>query len=213
MTTSPRQLPLHFPSHGGRRRGAGRKPSLRPLTLHRARPALAARYPVHVTLRARASVGNLRGARLFRAVERALAEGRGRFGFRLVHFSVQFDHLHLLVEAPDAQTLTQAMRGLAVRLARRINRALGRSGAVLAGRYHARILRSPTEVRRALAYVLDNWRKHALLPVPPGTLDPRSSAHLLDVAVPGEAPVLPPGTWLLAVGWRRFRAGTASPLR
>jgi len=164
---------------------------------------------VHVTLRTRWVVGNLRGPRLFRAIERALAAGKRRFGFRLVHFSVQADHLHLLVEAPDAVALSRAMKGLAVRLARRINRALGRSGAVLLGRYHERILRSPTEVRRALAYVLDNWRKHALLPPAPGALDPRSSAHLLElrgVLSGRDSPVLVPLTWLLAVGWRT-RAG------
>ncbi|HEY1555591.1 MAG TPA: hypothetical protein VGF94_12225, partial [Kofleriaceae bacterium] len=35
-----------------------------------------------------------------------------------------------------------------------------RSGAVFPDRYHARILKSPTSVRNAIRYVVNNWRKH-----------------------------------------------------
>src|SRR5207244_3534237 len=93
--------------------------------------------------------------------------------FRVLHFSVQADHVHLVVESDASLGLSRGVQGLAIRMARAINRALGRCGRVWGDRYHARALRTPREVRNALVYVLNNWRKH--LPQVRG-LDPRSSA-------------------------------------
>jgi hypothetical protein len=126
---------------------------------------------------------------------------------RVVHFSVQADHLHLLVEAPDTDALCLGARGLAIRLARAINRALGRAGAVWGDRYHMRALRTPREVRHGLVYVLMNFKKHIH-----GArgIDPLSSAAALDGlrdSVPRPEPLPPavsrPRTWLLHIGWRR----------
>jgi REP element-mobilizing transposase RayT len=86
--------------------------------------------------------------------------GADRFGFRLVHFSVQGNHVHLLVEAKDEKALAKGMGGLGVRVARGLNKVMGRAGKVLDDRYHAHVLRTPTEVRRARSYLLQNARKH-----------------------------------------------------
>jgi hypothetical protein len=122
------------------------------------------------------------------------------------------------------------MQGLAIRVARRINRAEGRKGRLFAERYHARILRSPREVRRALVYVLNNSRRHAGRDVTfaHDWVEPLSSARWFDgwrwaprapldeekramkernaqnVKNAEECPVVPAGTWLLATGWRRY---------
>ena len=161
MATRGRQLALPVrATWGGRRKGAGRKPGPRPIVLHRARAEHKSRFPLHVTLRARADVGSLRGARLYPTIEAAIAAG-SRSVFRIVHFSVQGDHMHLIVEARDKTALSMGVRGLMIRVARALNRAAGRSGPVWADRYHARDLRSPREVRNALCYVLLNARKHA----------------------------------------------------
>jgi REP element-mobilizing transposase RayT len=114
-----------------------------------------------VTTRVRAEVWNLRSHRCFRAIRRAFAAGCARFGFRLVHFSVQGNHIHYVVEAPDEVALGRAMKGLEVRMARALNKVMRRQGAVFADRYHAHILRSPREAARAVRYVLENWRMHA----------------------------------------------------
>ena len=98
---------------------------------------------------------------MFRSVRRALAGARDRFGFRLVHFSVQRDHLHLLAEAHDRRALGRGMQGLAIRVAKAVNRRLDRHGKVFGDRYHAHALRTPRETRSALRYVLSNIRKHA----------------------------------------------------
>ena len=191
--TAPVQLAL--PTWGGRRQGAGRKRKS-PLRLvsHKRRPAHAARFPLHVVLRARQDAPGLRRKQVFRAVRQALEAGAAKAGFRLVHFSVQGNHLHLVVEALDKVALSRGMQGLAVRIARAVNRSAGRDGRVFADHYFARELRTPAEVRRAVRYVLDNRMLHGRLQ--PGT-DPCASA----------APLVRPRTWLLTVGWLRSRAG------
>jgi hypothetical protein len=134
--------------------------------------------------------------------------------FRVVHFSVQVDHVHLMVEADDKARLSRGMAGLAIRLARAVNRVLRRTGRVWGDRYHARALGSPREVRHALVYVIMNWRKH--VPRARG-FDPCSSAFWFHgwkmgfPSIPPEdedertlgPPVRPPSTWLASAGWRR----------
>jgi REP element-mobilizing transposase RayT len=105
-------------------------------------------------------VWNLRSRRVFRVIGRALIEGADRFGMRICEYSVQGNHLHLLVEAEDGRALSHGMQGFIIRLARGLNRLMTRVGKVLADRYHARILRTPTEVVRALRYVRTNHAIH-----------------------------------------------------
>ena len=130
----------------------------------------------------------------------------------MVQFSVQSDHLHLIVEAAGTPALSRGLRGLSIRVARAVNRALGRSGSLWGDRYHTRALASPREVRHGLVYVLMNFRKHLAAP-PPG-LDPCSSAAWFDgFRAPGGGPravlardhaaTAAPRSWLGTVGWRR----------
>ena len=117
-------------------------------------------HPCHVTRKVRADVPSLRNARLVRALERSFARGCERGDFRLVHYSLQRDHVHLLVEATGTEALGRGMKATGARLARCVNRIYDRRGPVLADRYHARALRTPREVRAALRYVLLNARRH-----------------------------------------------------
>ena len=201
------QLELRPRTWGGARPGAGRKPSEgRRRVAHHRRPAHDPRCPVHVTLRAAADLPSLRAERVFPALRSALARSSGT-GFRVLQFSVQRDHLHLLVEADGSvATLTRGLQGLAIRLAKAVNRALARHGRVWGDRYHARSLATPREVRNALVYVLQNVRKH--VPYFRG-LDSRSSAAWFSgwkaarETVRSLSPVSCPRTWLATVGWRR----------
>jgi len=213
MGRTARQIPLPFRSRGGRRPNAGRKQTRpgRPCVPHRARPAHRAAYPVHVTLRARAGLPPLRDSGIF-AEMRAAIRGANRSpavgeAFRVVQFSVQNDHVHLVVEAADKDVLSRGLRGLAVRLARAIGRALATPGRVWGDRYHARALTTPRAVRNALVYVLLNARKHGVR-LPSG-VDRFSSAPWFDGfarrTAPREdaSPVRSARTWLATVGWRR----------
>ena len=192
---------------GGKREGAGRKPGPRPRTLHRARAVHSERHPVHLTLRSRREVTSLRAPLVFAAIVGAIRMGQ-RDSFRVVHYSVQEDHLHLFVEATDSPALERGVRGLLVRVARAVNRVLQRRGSLWADRYHRRDLRTPREVQHALAYVLCNDRKHHV-GVP--QFDACSSAAWFD-GWRGQRPAPPAGedppvraarTWLLTTGWRR----------
>jgi len=164
-----------------------------------------ARHPVHVTLRALDEIPSLRADAVYPDVRRALSRASKPF-FRVLQFSVQMDHIHLIVEAEGTLALTRGTQGLAIRCARAINRACHRRGRVWRHRYHAHYLRTPREVRAAYVYVLLNHRKH--LRASPG-IDPRSSGAWFEgwarpPPPPLEAsPVIAPRTWLAAVGWRR----------
>src|SRR5438067_6485069 len=204
----PRQLALPLPRRGGRREGAGR-PRTRPHpglvgpgVPHLTREEFAARHPIHVTLRLQPGIGYLRKYQRAKLVEGALREARIRFGMRIIHYSIQGNHLHLIVEAEGASALARAMQGLAIRLAKRLNALAGRSGSVFADRYHAHVLRSRRETARAIAYVRDNYRNHSHEHLPDGWEDPFSSARYLARDPDENAPVALPRTWLLRVGWR-----------
>jgi len=185
---------------------------------HRERERIPGWCPVHVTLRVRRDVLSLRTVALVREFQRSLAEASERGSFRVAHYSLQGDHAHLIVEAHGKEALAAGMKSIGARLARAANRVFGRSGPVLDGRYHHRLLRTPREVRRALVYVLTNARRHlrkagrkvgAAAPL----LDPASSARWFDGWRPMAASRLPetaaarevarPRTWLLRTGWRR----------
>ncbi len=147
------------------------------------RPRVIRATPVHVTVRLVPEVRQLRSTRRFRIIRRSLVRGGLRFGFRLVHYSVQSSHLHLIGEAPDARAVGRAMKGLGVRIARGLNGLLRRSGPVIAERYHLRVVRDPRHAHRTLAYVLNNLRRHMAQrgrKLPHDYLDECSSAPAFD---------------------------------
>ena len=201
-----RQHELAFRGWGGARPGAGRKPKgARAGVSHAARPALSAHHPVHATVRLRAGLPSLRRDSTRAVVERAIAAGSGRAGFRLTEYSLQSNHLHLIVEADARSSLARGMQGFLVRLARALNRRWRRTGSVFADRYHARALRSPREVRAALVYVLHNARHHGvrIRGVDPFTSGPWFDGWNAKLAPDRRSPVARARSWLLRVGWRR----------
>jgi putative transposase len=127
-------------------------------------------------MRVRNGLPSLRSTRAFRAVAGSLRKGKERLGFRLIHFTVQGNHLHLLVEADDVVALARGMKGLSVRMARALNRLHGVSGQVFPDRFHSRALKSPREIAYAMRYVLGNHMKHGLADWNRGPTDPCSSA-------------------------------------
>ena len=196
---------------GGRRKGAGRKPKGDKAGVsHRSRAALASRFPVHVTTRLMRALPTLRSQGVYAVLCAAFAKGCERNGFRLVHYSVQGNHLHMIVEANDRSCLSRGMQGLLVRIARALNRLWRRVGKVFADRYHDHILRTPREVRHALAYVLNNARRHGVRLAQ--EIDWFTSGRWFDgwrtkstsrVEFELARPVARARNWLLNVGWRR----------
>jgi REP-associated tyrosine transposase len=201
------QLELPAKGRGGRRPGAGRPRSRRSGVPHLRRPRFR-NLPVHITLKVRDEIGSLRTEKRFLRIQRALFAACDRLGMRILQFSVQGNHLHLVVEAVHHQALAKAMQGLAIRLAKGINRLSRRRGAVFADRYHAHLLKTPAEVRNAVHYVLHNRRKHRREQgrwTHPWELDEFSSASgqaCWYVSDGGEAAmiVVEPRTWLARRG-------------
>jgi hypothetical protein len=161
---------------------------------HLRRARLSAKHPAHVSWTLVRAVGNLRRRKTMAVLFAALGEGSDKPGFRVVEFCAQRNHLHLVCEADDERALGRGLQGLGIRIARGLNARLGRKGRVFADRYFCRALTSPTEVRHALAYVLNNSRRHARNPLPRNWVDPCSSA-----------PLFP--------GWRNRRAARVMEVR
>lgn len=204
---------------GGRRAGAGRKPKPakeRTFVPHHARPVHKKRHPAHVTLRARKGLPSFREERVHQMLRRVLERQttrRYRGDFQVVHYSVQSNHLHLIVEATDKRTMRSGVSGLVIAFAKRLNMILERlTGKVWGDRYHARELMTPREVRNALVYLLQNYRKHGFTVHGPVVDDyssaPRFAGWTMPVVTRPDStkdpwPPRKPRTWLLDEGWSR----------
>ncbi len=124
------------------------------------RPELDKRHPLHVTIKLVAGLPKLRQKKYFRLVQGALLKAKAK-GLRVIHFSVQSNHVHLIVESSCKEELSCGMQSLCTSLAKRINFHLGRCGSVFKDRYHIRVLKTPGEIKKALVYVFQNWAKHS----------------------------------------------------
>lgn len=222
MPRRPKQLTLHDArktrGRGGPREHAGRpRVHSQPVVWHVGRPTVANRFPSHVTVRVRGDVPSLRCKDFVKEFRRSLRKVLARGDFRVAHYSIQRNHVHLMVEANGKQALSCGMKAVSSRIARAANRVFGRTGAVLLGRYHLHVLRSPREVRHVLRYVLLNARKHYKQlhrVAPPVRIDEASSARWFDgwsrpvprgpsrTRGPDVPEVAAPHTWLLSRGWR-----------
>lgn len=179
---------------GGRRENAGRKPNgVEAGRPHTRRQRIERLLPVHVTVRMADHVYNLRSKRSFSIIGRAISIAADRFGVRILEFSVQGNHMHLVVEAAAHEALSRAMQGFSIRVAKGLNAMMKRRGRVFADRYHAHILETPPEARWAVLYVRRNYQKHMSeigKPISPDYVDPFAS--------PGaNIELAEPRTWLL----------------
>ncbi|CAN5810752.1 hypothetical protein BH11MYX2_BH11MYX2_12230 [soil metagenome] len=214
---------------GGKRKGAGRPPKngFRAGPPHGRRPAFRASQPVHVSFQVVKRVGELRKMDLYGALRKATLTTAKRQDMRIVHVSIQNSHVHLLVEADGRTALSRGVQGFKISAAKWINRALWERGGckgklskgrVFDDRYYSEVIETPRQARNALAYVLNNWRRHredrgqnAY-----ARIDKFSTAIRFDGwkehangvrwSVPAdyeELVVWEPRTWLLTTGWRR----------
>jgi REP element-mobilizing transposase RayT len=201
---------------GGRRKGAGRtRQGDRDLVSHAKRPRFDERWPLHVTLRVREGLASLRNTvciEVFRQVMRECAEQEG---FRVVHWSVQSNHVHMIVEADDQEALTRGMRRITIRLAKRWNKLWERRGPVFDDHDHFVSLDTPTQVRNALVYVLQNAKRHGV--TLRGLLDHCSTAPAFESwreQRPASSRELYPRarqrTWGLHEGWLLAKGGRLS---
>ena len=213
-----------FRTWGGKRKGAGRKQvNERKSEPHRARLPITRHNAAHVVLRSAPELARLRRLDAYKIIRTAMQVVLRRTDFRIVHVSIQANHVHLLVEAESKGALARGVQGFAISAARRLNKAeaiargKARRGPAFPDRYHVKIIKNPRQARHELSYVLNNWRRHKEDRAPAvrhWVLDKYSSA----VSFPGWAersswnvpadyeplPVSQPGSWLLREGWKLY---------
>lgn len=167
-----------------RRGGRPKKPVAERGMSHAPRPRHARNHPVHVTVRVAAGMPSLRDGKVFPTVRRVLQGAAHKFGqmFRIVEYSVQSNHIHLVVEAADSRELSRGMQGFGIRLAKNLNLRLERHGRVLSDRYHARTLRTPSQTLNTLRYVRQNTHLHRFRAGQRASWNPDPCSTAIDVA-------------------------------
>jgi REP element-mobilizing transposase RayT len=218
------QLALGLPAPKPRRargRPRGRSDHYVP---HLPRARVSRHNGVHVTLRLLDGLPSLRRPTLTDLLRRVFGAECRRKGFRLVHFAIRSNHLHLVCEADDTVALSRGVQRLASRVARRLNERLGRSGRAFRDRFHGVVIATPRQMRNVLRYVLLNAHKDAARrgralssvdhwssafyfdgfanvgPVPPAP-PPKPGERIVEPQAP---PVTAPRSWLIRTGWRRY---------
>jgi len=202
---------------GGKRRGAGRK-NKSGLVSHAAREQVDFRKPLHITKRLKPGLRSLRSTKMKIEFQRCLKRARQK-GLRVIHFAVESNHFHFIVECESNEALAAGMNSVGAGLGKLIRNMCGGAGPVFEGRYHLHVLKKPREVRNALAYVLLNHSRHeGLIPYKD---DFSSAAYFHDWKLllgDKSGPILKGGrrvegplppylckakSWLAREGWRR----------
>jgi len=210
MAVSSQQRALFTARPPARRRGRPKKPGAG--LPHLRRPPVSRAHPHHVTVRVRKGTWNLRSQRCFALIVLAFKTAHRRENFRVVHYSVQGNHLHLMVEASDRRAMSNGIRALLISMARHLNILMDKSGPLFTDRFHERALTSPNAVRAALRYVLTNAAKHhGQELVDPYSSGPWFSGWPAQTKMPRWTPCTgpptkAPETWLLRSGWQRAGA-------
>jgi REP element-mobilizing transposase RayT len=151
-------------------KGAGRpvtlsKKELMTKIYHRSRPEIPRARPVHVTIKSNKNIiPNLRSKVFYKEIRQGMKRAR-ILGIRIIHFSVQRDHVHMLIEAENKKQLGESMRALSISLSKRFSFTLKKKVKALKNRYHLHILKSLQEIKNATNYILHNGQKHGITDV------------------------------------------------
>lgn len=145
------KLNLHKGNWGGRRPGSGRKRLHSKGVSHRSREKVSRKTPLHISFKYKTHIRNKETLKL---LKRAIVNARSH-GMRIIHFSMQTNHLHFIIEADNNEILTRGMRSLTITFAKGL-----RKGRVQLMRYHLHVLKNVQETKNAVQYVLFNQQKH-----------------------------------------------------
>jgi len=130
---------------------------------HHSRPHLLSGKPVHVTIKTDKNIiPNLRNKILYKEIRASFKRAR-LLGIRIIHFTVQRDHIHFLIEAQNKKQLGQSMRALSISLTKRLSRVLAKKIKALKTRYHLHILKSLKEIKNVANYIQNNGKKHRVV--------------------------------------------------
>lgn len=140
-------------------RGAGRSAKHDAGIRHTSRPKISRPTSLHLTIKVKSIKANIKNKIILHMLKRAILNAR-RQGLKVIHFSLEYDHVHLLIEADNNLTLGKGMKALGVTLAKRINKFRGLKGAVYKHRYHFRRVGSSAQLKKVMNYIFSNGVKH-----------------------------------------------------
>jgi hypothetical protein len=202
---------------GGKRKGAGRKNQTGTIN-HLKRERVNSKTPIHVTMKLRHGLPDIQCPEMHEKFKAGALKAKA-LGLRVVHYTVEWDHIHMLLECSNNKALSQGMKSLGASFGRAIRKFAGGKGRVFKERFHMRVLKTPTEVRNAMAYVLTNTSKHHKMapgPTPYSSgmyfsewkklLGRRAGPNLREfVPLTSKLPefLCEPKSWLAREGWRK----------
>lgn len=153
-----KQLPINLflGQHGGRRPKCGRKRLKSKGVSHRSREQVTGRDLLHINFKYKTYV---RSDAFYEVFKRGI-KNSARFDFKILSFSIESNHIHLIAEAGNSDNLTLGMKSLTCTLSKGLNLIKNTNGKTQIERFHLHILKNPQEARNAINYVLFNHEKH-----------------------------------------------------
>lgn len=141
------------------RKGAGRPAKVDIGIRHIRRERLGKPSALHLTIKVRENKADIQNKKILKALHHAIKRARLQ-RLKVIHYTLEYNHAHLVVEAADNRILHKGMQAFGISLAKAINKMKQAKGTVYKHRYHFRKLRSRREVKNALQYVWGNGIKH-----------------------------------------------------
>lgn len=141
------------------RKGGGRRPKHDKGIRHIKRPEIKRLTSLHLTVKILKDKAGIKNKQTLALLKHAILKARKK-GLRIIHFTLEYDHVHLLVEANDNEVLGRGMMVFGVTMAKGINRLKSIKGTVYKHRYHFRKINSPRELKNVLHYIFNNGIKH-----------------------------------------------------
>jgi REP element-mobilizing transposase RayT len=140
-------------------KGAGRPAINDPGIRHRERPILTKPTSLHLTVKILRAKAKLKNKIILSILKRSIMNARKK-GLRVIHYSLEYDHIHLLIEADDNFILGKGMQAFGVTFSKALNRMRKMRGAVYKHRYHFRKIIGARQLKNVLNYLFTNGLKH-----------------------------------------------------
>ena len=138
---------------------AGRKPIHDKGIRHIRRERFERESSFHITIKVREDKSDLQNKMILKALHHAIMKARAK-SLKVIHYTLEYNHIHMLVEAFNQEQLSNCMQSFGVTLAKMINKVKFKKGGVYKHRYHLRRLISVMELKNVLKYIFNNGIKH-----------------------------------------------------
>jgi putative transposase len=126
----------------------------------------SAEHAYFVTIRAKPGTSPFLDERLASAVIESLTWTRERRSVSIFAYCLMPDHLHLLLQLPEAGAPLGDVIGALKRFTTRQSWGLGFHGAIWQSRYYDRILRKSEDARQIAEYIMANPVRKGLVEAP-----------------------------------------------